>query len=275
MSLYTERDPVKLREIAVALCVETAKRSSTHTSAQLTRVAEETVPPVPTPEPEYHTYKGVTYRDGSFVCPKGNAYSMAASVVVYVDDLHDDDHAALMALKANPVKVATSDAPDKDCVTLADGSCVSEKHCMHGPPLSAGRREMLTKLLRDVWDEVTSVTDAVDRIMLMLSTTPATVASDPEFDYDTIQRAYDVIQKQVGSHALDFYTVNKALKAAQLHRHPATEAEALAMLVGLGAVLMKGCDGIQAPEYARDGTWFRRLPYESTILILPRTESAT
>lgn len=153
-SPWTPRDDDE-RAAVVALCVETAKRSSTHTSAQLTRVAEATVPPVPTPEPEYNTHKGVTYRDGTFVDADGCDWVLAAECIQAncaprksdkQPTLTDDDHAALMELKANPVKVAAK--PLSTCIlcngtgyvtkhsTSANGGSVSSAKCLcHSAPL--------------------------------------------------------------------------------------------------------------------------------------------
>lgn len=206
MSLYTERDPVKLREIAVALCVETAKRSSTHTSAQLTRVAEETVPPVPTPEPEYNTYKGVTYRDGHWWY--GNyAYVSAAMLVWCVKTLTDDDHAALLALKANPVKVAT---------VKVEWPCYK---C--GGEIEEGARTTFS------W--CSKCFDAEK------ATTPATVASEPtriEKALKSLAKAYPYLAAHADHIDGEFDEALRIVRSALAK--PATEAEALAVLVGLG-----------------------------------------
>lgn len=110
-------------------------------------------------------------------------FTSAANVIARTDGLTDDDHAALMALKANPVKVAA---------------------------------------------------------------TPATVASEPVAWANGSNLTSAAIAHQRGA-ATEQHTWNESKTTyhdTPLYRHPATEAEALAVLVAAGWKELKGSDGL-------------------------------
>lgn len=127
---------------------------------------------VSTPEPEYHTYKGVTFERDMWRY-KGYAYTEAYELMTqWYTDFTDDDHAALMDLKANPVKVAT---------------------------------------------------------------TPSTVASEPtriEKALKSLAKAYPYLAAHADHIDGEFDEALRIVRSALAK--PATEAEALAVLVGLG-----------------------------------------
>ena len=116
---WTPRDEAE-RAAVVALCVEAVRKRSDSNFDHYSdgAVAERIVPPVPTPESEYRTYKGVTYKaDGAngngtkWFWFLGNRYVSAAEVIAsWHTTFTDDDHAALLDLKANPVQVTPTPA---------------------------------------------------------------------------------------------------------------------------------------------------------------------
>ena len=98
--------------MADALIEARAERDRLHVSLQFVRdalviaegqrdqlKAERIVPKVPVPV--LREYKGVTYREGLW-WHEGTAYEHAASVIAFVSTFTDDDHAALLDLKAHP-----------------------------------------------------------------------------------------------------------------------------------------------------------------------------
>lgn len=168
-NIYEAKTNEELHTAVVDLCVQAIhlwKISTNSVTAE--NAAERTVPPVPRAWREVPSAvaSGLTFR-----CINGVVQAKHDSIHHWIDSISVTmpDVDIIADLKANPYVTVKSacdcdthmrqvcdvcqdvsdgmDAPDKDCVTLADGSCVSEKHCMHGPPMSITREQAVNALL--------------------------------------------------------------------------------------------------------------------------------
>lgn len=209
----------------------------------------------PTPLPPGHRwreYKGVTYRDERYV-RNGIAHASAALVIAYNHNkgLNDDDHAALMELKANP----TEPIPEKPVVRDAVWGEVRQKlsavwnTARNGP-----------SALHDHWEGLDTTTDRIVRL-LRASSEPVPVMTVE----GVLREFFDERNFPVyGTTILDLCA---RLRAAfpQIDASPLTLDDHVNALVGMGAT--KG-EATQEGSISRS-TWF--LPGD-TVIIVPNNE---